>query len=151
MLVENKGVTASIHYRMAPDKPEARQQLYTRLQPLCDQYGFQLSEGQFVWEIKPPLTLTKGSAAQAVVEDCRLESALFLGDDATDVNAMIRLRQIAAEPQRNLRALSIGVIHPTTPDAIRKQCDLTADGVDDVEVLLTWLSQQRAASTNPDH
>ena len=149
VFVENKGATASVHYRMAQDIDAARQRIYERLLPLCERYGFQLSEGQMIWEIKPPVELTKGTAAEAIVTDFHLDNVLFLGDDWTDVSAMQRLRDLAdaslADASRGrLRALSIGVVHPTSPPAIYEHCDLTANGVGDVENLLAWISQNRA-------
>jgi trehalose 6-phosphate phosphatase len=146
VFVENKGVSASVHYRMAGDAAGTRQILYDRLHPLIEQYGFGLSEGQFIWEIKPPITLNKGTAAQAIVDEYQLHSALFLGDDITDVHAMLHLRTMAGDPANNLLALSVGVIHPTTPAAVYESCDLTANGVNDTEVLLAWISQHRLAS-----
>jgi trehalose 6-phosphate phosphatase len=145
VFVENKGVSASIHYRMAGDTAGTRQILYERLHPLIEQYGFRLSEGQFIWEVKPPVSLSKGTAAQAIVDEYQLQSALFLGDDITDIHAMQQLRRLAGDPASNLSALSVGVIHPTTPAAVYESCDLTADGVDDTEVLLAWIVQHRPA------
>jgi trehalose 6-phosphate phosphatase len=146
VFIENKGITASFHYRAADDPAEARRRLSDRLQPLCDRYQFSLSEGQFIWEVKPPVDLNKGSAAEAIVRDFCLESALFLGDDLTDVHAMRRLRALAAEPSNDLEAQSVGIIHPTTMPAVVETCDLTAYGIEDVERLLDWISQQRSSS-----
>lgn len=146
MLVENKGATAAVHYRMTDNPDTAREQLRDRLQPLCEQHGFVLSSGNFIFEISPPVHLHKGTAAQAIVEDHRLTSALFLGDDVTDINAMRRLRELAAEPGAGFDALSVGVLHAASPPAIHQACDLTADGVEDVARLLRWIEQNRAST-----
>ncbi|MBI5669456.1 MAG: trehalose-phosphatase [Chloroflexi bacterium] len=143
VVIENKGATAAVHYRNAPDTARAREALYQRLKPLAEQYGLRLSEGQLVWEIKPPVTLHKGTAAQAIIQAYRLESVLYLGDDVTDFNAMRLLRQLASDPRRHLRALSVGVVHPTSFPELYEVCDLTADGPDDVAHLLNWIRQQR--------
>ncbi len=142
VILENKGVTASVHYRLAQNPAEARQSLYEMLHPLCARYGLALSEGQFVWEIKPPVKLTKGTAAQAVVHEYRLDSVLFLGDDLTDVDAMRALKRFADDPQRDLLALSVGILHSSTPPEITQHADLFAEGVDDTAALLNWIGEQ---------
>lgn len=141
VFVEPKTVTASVHYRLAENPTETRDVLYARLLPLCKKYGFVLSTGQFIWEIKPPVAIDKGSAAQSVIEAYRLESVIFLGDDVTDFAAMDRLATLAADPKRSLMALSIGVVHPTSSAELFEHCNLTANGIEDVTHLLRWMTE----------
>lgn len=143
VIVENKGASASVHYRLADDPAAAREFLYRRLLPLSEEYGFELSEGQFIWEIKPPVTLSKGTAAETLVSEFQLGHVLFMGDDITDIYAMRRLRELVASADGRLQAISIGVIHPTSPVSVLEACDLTANGVSDVEALLAWVHEQR--------
>ncbi len=138
--IENKHVTASVHYRRATDPDYARAVLYDAIAPLCDQYGFHLFTGQFIWEIKPPLDIHKGSAVRAIVDEYQLDGVLFMGDDVTDFAGMDALRDLAAS--RSLIALSVGVVHPTTPAALLDHCDVTANGIDDTTELLRWLRNQ---------
>lgn len=139
VLIENKRVTASVHYRMAEDREKMREVLYDLLLPLCEQYGFRLSEGMFIWEIKPPVTLNKGTAAEEIVDLLGLRSVLFLGDDTTDFTAMHRLRELTSE---RLQALSVGVVHPTSKPELYDYADITVNGVSEVTHLLDWVSQQ---------
>ncbi len=143
VIVEEKGVTGSIHYRLATDPAATKTALQAQLLPLCEQVGLRLSEGQFIWEIKPPIPVDKGTAVRAIVEDYQLDGAVFLGDDVTDYAAMHALRQLAADPERELGALSLGVVHPTTPSELFAVCDLTANGVHDVTKFLRWLLEHR--------
>ncbi len=139
VFVEPKTVTASVHYRLSKTPTEARDVLYARLLPLCKKYGFSLSTGQFIWEIKPPVAVDKGSAAQAIVEAYHLDSAIFLGDDVTDFAAMDMLTTLAADPARRLQAQSVGVVHPTSSAELYEHCNLTANGIEDVTHLLRWM------------
>ncbi|MBE2270626.1 MAG: trehalose-phosphatase [Anaerolinea sp.] len=143
VIVEDKGVTGSIHYRLAHDTAATRAALQELLAPLCEQSGFRLSEGQFIWEVNPPLQVDKGTAVRAIVEEYQLDGAIFIGDDVTDYAAMRMLRQLAADPQRDLRGLSLGVVHPTSPPDLFTACDLTADGVHDVTGFLRWVLEHR--------
>jgi len=150
VLVENKGVTATVHYRATADPLAASVEIAARLEPLCERYGLQLNRGSQVWEIKPPLALNKGTALAAVIDQFGLASVIFLGDDTTDLLAMAELRRLRAMDDEDegvvpLRGLSVGVIHGLgSPKELRDFCDIIANGPDDVARLLTWLAEQRA-------
>jgi len=143
VIVEDKGVTASIHYRLASDPAATKARLQAQLLPLCDQYGLRLSEGPCIWEIRPPIQVDKGTIVRAIVEDYRLNGVIFLGDDVTDYAAMRALRQLSGDAEGGFRALSIGVIHPGTSPELFAVCDLTANGVHDVTHFLRWLLDHR--------
>lgn len=148
VLVENKGVTATVHYRAAADPLAVAAEIGARLEPLCELYGLQLNRGSQVWEIKPPLALNKGTALATAIGQFGLASVIFLGDDTTDLLAMAelrRLRNLSDGGATPLRGLSVGVIHGMgSPKELRDFCDITANGPDDVARLLTWLAEQRA-------
>ncbi|MFQ3567379.1 MAG: trehalose-phosphatase [Aggregatilineales bacterium] len=138
VLIENKGATAAIHYRMARDPQAVQSALQTSLAPLVERFGLQMSEGHLVWEIKPPLALDKGTAAAAVVHDHALDGVLFLGDDTTDIAAMKALRTL--RKHGTIKALSIGVAHSQRPLAgLFEAADLIAHGPHDVAELLREL------------
>jgi trehalose 6-phosphate phosphatase len=109
-------------------------------------YELQLSAGNQVWEVKPPLALNKGTALAAIVAQQGLDGVLFLGDDRTDLIAMAELRRLRTahdgEPAP-LQGLSVGVIHGLgSPQELGDFCDLVANGPDDVARLLAWLADQ---------
>lgn len=147
VIVEDKDVTGSIHYRLAADPEATKAQLQAHLLPLCTLTGLQLSAGQFIWDIKPPLRVDKGTAVRAIADDYQLESVIFFGDDVTDYAAMRALRALAADPTRDLQTLSVGVVHPTTPPDLFAVCDLTANGVADVTHCLRWILEHRTPPT----
>ncbi|HEY8597870.1 MAG TPA: trehalose-phosphatase [Thermomicrobiales bacterium] len=148
ILIENKGVTATIHYRAAADPLAASAEIAARVAPLCERFGLQLNRGSQVWEIKPPLALNKGTALATVIGQFGLDSVIFLGDDTTDLLAMAELRRLRALDAGGvapLRGLSVGVIHGMgSPKELHDFCDITANGPDDVARLLIWLAEQRA-------
>jgi trehalose 6-phosphate phosphatase len=140
IVVENKGVTASVHYRAAADPPAAGAMLAAQLQPLCARFGLRLSAGNRIWELKPPVALDKGTATRAIVRARQLDGVLFCGDDTTDLTAMAALRQLRADGELPL-ALVVGVVHrQDTPPGLLEQSDCTANGPDDVAGLLAWLA-----------
>jgi trehalose 6-phosphate phosphatase len=145
VVVENKGVTASVHYRAAANPAATGAMLAERLTPLCARYGLRLSAGNQIWEIKPPVALDKGTATRAIVQGAHLDTVLFCGDDTTDLTAMAeigRLRDVGELPL----ALAVGVLHRQgTPPGLLDHCDLTANGPDDVAGLLAWLAARLPA------
>jgi trehalose 6-phosphate phosphatase len=143
--VESKGVTATVHYRGAREPARVRDVLRAQLQPLCDQFGFKLREGNRTWEMIPPISINKGTAIRAIILYHKLKGVIFLGDDTTDLSAMDAIRSLVKHRSNNspLQALSVGVIHPRgTPADLIEHCDVTANEPADVATLLMWIAEQ---------
>lgn len=139
--IEDKGASISIHYRNTPDPAHTRAVLEARLHPLTATAGLTLSPGRMVWEIKPPVTLSKGTATAAICTDYALDAALWLGDDVTDITAMERLRELRAN---GLHAGSIAVHGTDSAPAVTAAADWLADSIADTADLLTELAAARA-------
>jgi trehalose 6-phosphate phosphatase len=133
VLVENKGATASLHYRMAPDPYQARRELLAILARCAITSGLRIEEGRMVINLLPPLTVTKGSAVSWLVREHRLERLVYLGDDITDAHAF---KALAVLRQRGVRALGIGVVAPETPPSVRQLADTCVSSVQEVAELL---------------
>jgi trehalose-phosphatase len=93
--VEDKGLTASVHYRqVAPDhQEEVRRQVHAVL--AGSDHPFVLASGHKVFEIRPRVYWTKGNAVRWVAEQLGLSDALivYLGDDITDEDAFAVLAE----------------------------------------------------------
>ena len=149
IIIENKGVTATLHYRATVDHAAASAAIEAAVRPLCARYGLVLNAGNQIWEIKPPLALNKGTALAAIVAEQGLDGVLFLGDDTTDLLAMAELRRLRASHDTAaapLRGLSVGVLHgDDTPIELDELCDIVASDTADVARLLDWLADTIAA------
>ena len=149
IVVENKSVTATFHYRASTDPAAASAAIEAALRPLCEVYGLTLSSGNQIWEIKPPLALNKGTALAAIVAARGLDGVLFLGDDTTDLLAMAELRRLRAprdDGTTTLQGLAVGVLHgDDTPIDLEDLCDIVATDTDDVARLFEWLADTIAA------
>jgi trehalose 6-phosphate phosphatase len=135
VIIENKGATASLHYRLAPNVDQVRRELLDALAPLAAANGLVMEEGRRVINLLPPLRTSKGSAVTWLVREHRLEGIVYLGDDLTDAHAfeaLSRLRQAAG-----VRTLSIGVVGPETPPRIRELADASLPTVTSVADLLS--------------
>lgn len=87
--VEDKGLTLSIHYRQAPpDSAETiRQTVHCALANAS--HPFQLTTGNMVFDVRPRVAWSKGTAANWIRTQLAKPDALavYIGDDATDEDA----------------------------------------------------------------
>ncbi len=98
VLVEDKGITASVHYRLVP-----REQAAAVYRIVLEELGqvppgqIELQRGKMVLELRPALDWDKGKAARWLLEralgqDWRETCAvLYAGDDSTDEDAFVAL------------------------------------------------------------
>ncbi|HEX5613074.1 MAG TPA: trehalose-phosphatase [Burkholderiales bacterium] len=84
LVLENKGITLALHYRLAPSlRPLAEREMRALAATLGD--AFELQTGKFVVEVKPS-GKDKGHAIADFMEEppFRGRQPVFLGDDLTD-------------------------------------------------------------------
>jgi trehalose 6-phosphate phosphatase len=125
--IEDKGPIFAFHWRGVPDEDEAR----TRLEGLAQEAetaGFATHWGRKVLEVRPPVPIDKGQAVRHLATRSGARSALFGGDDATDLDAFDTLEAMvdAGELEAGVR---IGVRSDEGPSAIVERADYVADGV----------------------
>ena len=89
VMPDHKGVSASIHYRQAPDPDAARSAILAALGDL-EPLGLRIGHGRMIVEIRAPGLGDKGTAARAIVERFGLRGALVMGDDTTDLDMFER-------------------------------------------------------------
>lgn len=134
IIYEDKGATASVHYRLAEQPEKAREAILAALAGLPRARDLRVTEGRMVVELRPPLAVNKGTALVSLLDQYSLAGAIYLGDDTTDVDAFRALHEWAQVPGR--WALAVGVMADETPEAVRREADLTVAGVPAVEGLL---------------
>ncbi len=132
-----KRITLSITYRAAGHPEHTRQQILEQLQQVNARYGFALSEGHTLWEIKPPIAFNKGTALAAMIDEFQLDATIYLGDDRTDIHALEMVRQLRDAGQ--IKGLAVAVQNEQDVPAVRQAADVLARDVSDVETLLGWL------------
>lgn len=134
--IEEKGITASIHYRNAP--PEVGQRAVEFVKAEGERLGLRVTVGRGVVEARPPIRADKGTAVRTLVEEYRPRRAMFLGDDTTDLDAFRELEKLREEGILE-EILRVGVKSDEGPPEIVTEADLVVDGVDGVTNLLRAL------------
>ena len=128
MRIEDKGAIVAFHWRGAPDEAAARAAI-DALAARAGEAGLRTHWGRKVLEVRPPVKLDKGAD---------VDVALYVGDDATDVDAFRGLTQLVDEG-RLKRAIRVGVSSAETPSAVSEEADLIVEGTDGVRELLAVL------------
>jgi trehalose 6-phosphate phosphatase len=137
--VEEKGITASVHYRNAGR--EVGERCVEFVKGEGERLGLRITVGRGVVEARPPIRADKGTAVRALVEEYRPEKAMFMGDDTTDLDAFRELERLR-EAGRLEEILRVGVASEEGPQEIRVEADIVVDGVEGVgRVLRTLLGQ----------
>jgi trehalose 6-phosphate phosphatase len=128
---ENKELSASLHYRDAPDEAEARKQL-EGVQERARALGFVARFGRKVLELLPPVEADKGTAVRRLLEERSLGRALYAGDDTTDLDAFRALDGLEL-------GVRVAVATPEGPPALRTEADLVVTSPAEVVGLLRKL------------
>lgn len=137
MVWEDKGFSASIHYRMAADEARAVERLAAALGSLPQADGLDVFHGNKLIEIRRRDGVNKGAALDRVIRDWGLASVIFLGDDTTDADALRILRRRRAAGA--VRGLGVAVMQAGTPASVLENADYRLDGVADVAEFLDHL------------
>ncbi|WP_330631059.1 trehalose-phosphatase [Halocatena halophila] len=130
--IENKGITASVHYRDVETDGHEPEQLYQLIDAVVsdattDDGKLRLTTGHDVIELRPPIDWDKGRALrQFIDEETASVIPLFIGDDTTDEDAF-----------SVTRTAGIG-IHVGTAETL---ADFQVSGPAAVSELLEWLCE----------
>lgn len=121
LLVENKGVSVTLHYRLAPAFAEASGVLAKRI---AEETGLYLQPGDMVMELRTPGP-SKGDSVREFIGSKPFADAtpIFIGDDLTDEHGFTAAREMGGF------GILVGATRPT---AARYR-------MADVEAVLAWL------------
>jgi trehalose 6-phosphate phosphatase len=148
VVVENKGASGSIHYRLTSDPDTARTQLLLALDTCAVPAGLRIEEGRMVVNLLPPLTVSKGSAVSRLARERGLRRLVYFGDDVTDAHAFRALAQLHDE--EGLETLSVGVVGAETPAIVHDLADTTVPHVQAVAEVLHAVSGTLRSSARMD-
>jgi len=95
VIVEDKGLSLSIHYRLVKKgkEKEVAEIFHQVTLPLLREGKIRVTSGKKVWEVRPPIDWHKGKAVEAIAKEiktmlkCENLPVIYLGDDTTDEDA----------------------------------------------------------------
>ena len=141
VIVEDKGPTLSVHYRMTDDPSSARAAVLDFLNTQGRTEGLRVSEGKRVVEVRPPIDLSKGTSLARIVRERGLAAAIAMGDDVTDIDMLLSIRALTASG--TLRdGIAIAVSGDETPPALLEAADYAVNGPEGARRVLRWLAER---------
>jgi trehalose 6-phosphate phosphatase len=114
--LEDKRLSAALHYRNANDEAAAQATLET-VAAEARAAGFVARFGRKVLELLPPLSANKGTAVRRLLAERDLHRAVYAGDDTTDLDAFAALDELEL-------AVRIAVASSEGPTELRARADV---------------------------
>jgi trehalose 6-phosphate phosphatase len=138
--LEDKGPIVAFHWRGAHDEEAARAAV-DEIARRAQEAGLRTHWGRKVLEVRPPVRIDKGAGVTRLLTEVgpEIESALYVGDDTTDLDAFHALGDLVAKG-RLTRAVLVGVQSEEGPSEITGEADIVVDGPGGVRELLMVLS-----------
>jgi len=135
--IEDKGPIVAFHWRGAPDEDAARAAI-DAIASRAEAAGLRTHWGRKVLEVRPPVRIDKGAGIKTLLGETGVEAALYVGDDATDLDAFRALIELVQEGKLE-RAVRVGVRSDEGPSEIVGEADIVVDGTEGVQELLAKL------------
>ena len=137
--IEDKGMTATIHYRLCQEPRSAERDILVALHNLPLARRLHIMQGRMSINLLPPVERNKGTAVLDLIREYNLQSGIYLGDDFTDIDAFTAMH--SASHNSDFQGFAIGIISREMPEKLVTEADFTLNGVNDVEHFLQWMSQ----------
>jgi trehalose 6-phosphate phosphatase len=136
--LEDKGAIVAFHWRGAPDEEAARAAI-DAIAARAESAGLRTHWGRKVLEVRPPVRIDKGAGIASFLDGAEVDVAVYIGDDATDLDAFHALTKLVDDGQLS-RSLRVGVRSDDGPPEIAEEADLVVEGTEGVQELLAVLA-----------
>ena len=117
--VEEKPLSAALHFRRADDPAAARRTLEAVAAEAAAQ-GLRTVFGRMVLDILPPVDASKGTAVRRLLAEAGVRRGLYAGDDTTDLDGFAALDGLEL-PVR------VAVADAESPPELRARADVVVD------------------------
>lgn len=140
---EDKGAIVALHWRGAPDEEAAAVRVH-EIAARAEQEGFAVHWGRKVLEVRPPIELHKGIGIRQLLREIAQDggseilTAVYVGDDLTDIDAFRGLRELVEEGELE-SAVCVAVSSEEAPAELVQAADFSVDGEGGVRRLLEAL------------
>lgn len=135
--LEDKGTIVAFHWRGAPDERSAEEAV-REIGERAEAEGLHTHWGRKVLEVRPPVSFDKGQGIRALLSGSEVSTALYAGDDATDLDAFRALAELAAAGELE-SVVRVGVRSDEGPREVDDESDVIVEGPAGVRLLLDAL------------
>jgi trehalose 6-phosphate phosphatase len=123
---EDKGPIQALHWRGADDERAAEARAH-EIAAEAGRAGLEPHWGRKVLELRPVGGGGKDAAVAALLATGGIVTAVYAGDDRTDLDAFRRLRELRETGELET-TVCVGVTSPEAPPELAEESDLTVDG-----------------------
>ena len=140
VVLEDKRTVLAVHYRLAADPAATRHEILTRVVEPAKQRGLTVGSGHFVYEVRPPVPGTKGTAVRHLLRASGdLMSAMGCGDDLTDVTMFEAIRRWGEGDARR-SACAVAAVTGETPRPVLEGADVLVHATPGIHAVLLRLA-----------
>lgn len=132
--VEDKELSVAVHVRRLADPTGAFERMVAPLRDLARAADLVAEPGRLVVELRPP-GMDKGRALRSLVDETRVRSVVFAGDDLGDLAAFREVDRLRSEGLAGLLVCS----GSDEVEALAERADLVVDGPGGVAVFIADL------------
>ena len=136
--IEDKGLSATVHYRGASDAEAARSALLRAIGRLPP--GVEARPGRMSIEVRPVGLGDKGIATTTIVERYGLRGVLVMGDDLTDLDMFAAVAEARAAGSLRGAIIGVGGSDGEVPPAVAAAADVVLPSVTQAAELLAALA-----------
>lgn len=134
LVVEGKGLSVTLHYRMAGDHALAFEAVSEWARSEAARTGMRVIFGKLNVELIPPIDSDKGTAVEELLVE--IGSCLYIGDDTGDLPAFDAIRRWGGE------AVLLAVNSGELPPDVAESADALVDGPGEVAALLAEVASR---------
>jgi len=142
--VEDKGLSATVHYRSAREPDSARSALVEALGELEPE--LELRPGRMSLEIRPVGLGDKGAAARTIIERFGLRGVLVMGDDVTDLDMFRAVDELRRAGRLRGAIIGVGGDDREVPAEVAEAADALLGDPAEAAVFLAALAGTPAPS-----
>jgi trehalose 6-phosphate phosphatase len=138
--VEAKGLAVTVHWRRDPARAGTAVAL---AEAEAEASGLEAHRGRMSIELRPPLSIDKGSVAADLIEG--YQAACFLGDDLGDLPAFAALDRAA--DARGTFTVKVAAVDDESSPAMTAAADVVVGGPQGALAVLGWLADRASAGS----
>lgn len=125
VILEDKEVMLTLHFRTARDPKRAERVLDELSNEVASSHGLVRAEGRSSFELRPPVEFTKGAVVTKRSRDLELRAVAFVGDDKVDLPGFDALDSLE---RRGVTTLRVAVKSEQAPPELLARADVVVDG-----------------------
>lgn len=136
VVLEDKGVMLTFHYRTASDRSRAEKELDGIVAGLAEAHGLVRNFGKMAFELQPPIGFSKRAVVLQRSREESLQAVGFAGDDVVDLPGYDAVDELE---QEGAVALRIAVDSAGSPVSLIERADVVVSGPSGLVTLLREL------------